>query len=186
MAKNAGRSALGTALSRRLDAAMEPLGYTNERWAELLGVSAGNVSHWRKGRHAPDVETTLKIAEIAGASDYYLLTGRPDPRVILARLQAARDEFRRAVATGEDPADAWERILGQPELLSEAERRLLSSESDGLQSYLASVDGLEWFSLTEEQRRLVRELMRLFARYRQAPETRTDPGSAPEPERRSE
>lgn len=183
MAKaSAGRTAPRTALGRRLDRAMDLPGYTNARWAEELGVTPGNVSHWRQGRHAPDVETILKIAARAGVSDYTLLTGRADPRVLLERFIAARAQLQTAVAAGEPLPAAWERILGQPELLTDAERLLLDDSAAGLKRYLATADGLEWFRLNEEQQRLVRELLRLFARESGEPAPASAPGpGAPAP-----
>jgi len=153
-----------TPLARRLDAAAERAGLTNEAIAAALKVSTGNVSHWRVGRHAPDVETILRYARLVGASDYELLTGRPDPGVVIARLRAAREGFREAVLSGVDPASAWETLLGQPGLLTDEERAGLSEEADDLRGFLATADGLEWVAVDEEQRRVLRDLLRLFAR----------------------
>lgn len=169
-----------TALAKRLDTAMEIDGYTNDVWAEKLGFTAGNISHWRTGRHAPDVETILAIARMAEASDYFLLTGKPDPRLILARLATARHQLREAFERGENIPDAWERILHQPGLLTEEERDVLA-DTRSMEVYLASESAFEQFSLSADQQEVVRDLMRLLARYNRDPDGRARRGPDPEP-----
>lgn len=57
-----------TALGQRLNRAMALPGYTNARWAEELGVTPGNVSHWRQGRHAPGVARSRRLGSGGGGS----------------------------------------------------------------------------------------------------------------------
>lgn len=159
---------------------MEIQEHTNEVWAEKLRVTPGNVSHWRTGRHAPDIDMILSIAEIAGVSDYFLLTGRPDPRMVLDRLLTARAQLRDTPAD-ENAADAWEQILGQPGLLTEEERQILTGDPEGVRVYLSSARAFERYSLDEEQQRVVRDLVRLLARYRVDPDEPTGSDRAPEP-----
>lgn len=163
-----------SALSTRIDEAIQRSGLTNEYIAERMKLTAGNISHWRTGRHRPDVESTQRLAQIIGASDYYLLTGREDPAQLIQAFQAARALWKGAVERGEDPARAWEQILGQRGLFTDEERQSLARQSSELSEYLVSVDGLEWIELTSEQHRVVGDLIRMLARDAKSTDDHTD------------
>lgn len=150
-------------LAERLDRAAQKSGLTNEEIGERLGVTGGNVAHWRKGRHRPDVETVQRFAAVVGASEYYLLTGKKDHARYAAAFQEAMRQWREAVVGGEDAAAAWERILGRSDLFSVEDRARLSGQSEGLAEFLVSVDGVEWVELSERQHRVIRELIELLA-----------------------
>lgn len=155
-----------TNLGQRIDLSIRQARLTNEQVAERLGVTAGNISHWRNGRHRPDVEQTLRLAEVTGVSDYWLLTGREDPGELLRAFEVARARWRQLVEAGEGLADAWEQTLGQPGLLTDEQRAFLSREAGEVQDFLVSVDGRRWIELTGEQHRIVRDLVDLFGRER--------------------
>jgi transcriptional regulator with XRE-family HTH domain len=163
-------------LAQRLDKAAARSGLTNEEISERLGVTAGNVSHWRTGRHRPDVETIQRFAAVVNASDYFLMTGRDDPAQLVLAFQSARQLWREAIARGEDAALAWEAIVGQEGRFTDEERQQLSGETSELSRFLVSVDGLEWIGLTGEQHRIVRDLVRLLARSADAADQRSSTG----------
>lgn len=155
-----------TPLAERLDAAATAVGATNEDIAADLGVTAGAVGHWRKGRNEPDIATIQAYARRVRQSDYYLLTGRPDPAWLLAQIPAALDEFKAAVLAGEEPITAWERILARDDVLTDEQRDQLIANAAGLREYLASPAGAAWGRLSEEEQRFVQDLVRLLARER--------------------
>lgn len=153
-------------LARRLDTAAARSGLTNEQIGERLGVTGGNVSHWRTGRHRPDVETVQRFAVVVGASDYELLTGREDPSQVVEGYREARRRWQQAVAAGEEPGAAWEAVLGQEALLTPEERQVLQKQQEALARYVISVDGAHWIELSGEEHRIVRDLVHLLAHRR--------------------
>jgi len=70
-----------------------------------------------------------------------------------------------AVTAGEAPLAAWERILGRSDVLTDEDRQRLTADPGGMRAYLTSLDGVEWVSLTQEQHRLVQELVQMLGRY---------------------
>lgn len=152
-------------VGRRLKETAKRRGLTSGAVGEALGVEDGTVRGWWRGYSEPSYEKLVAYADLVGSSVSYLLTGREDMGAVLVRLQAALTEFRAAVIAGEAPLAAWERILGRADVLTGAEREVLSVDPTGLRAYLTSVDGVEWVALDPEQHRLVRELVYLLGRY---------------------
>ena len=73
-----------TQRARRIDAAAEWSGLTNEEIAQQVGVSVGNISHWRIGRHEPDADTLQRYARVTGPR-YRRTTYRQATRQTLGR-----------------------------------------------------------------------------------------------------
>ncbi len=48
-------------------------GFTQKEFAKLLGISAGNLCEWEKGRIEPNIEFLKKIAKLLECSVDYLL-----------------------------------------------------------------------------------------------------------------
>ena len=65
-------------LGKRISANRKRLGLTQDRLAELLGVTAQAVSKWENDQSCPDIGTLPRLAEIFGISTDELL-GRERP-----------------------------------------------------------------------------------------------------------
>ena len=60
-------------LGKRIVAHRKRLGLTQDRLAELLGVTAQAVSKWENDQSCPDIATLPRLAEIFGISTDELL-----------------------------------------------------------------------------------------------------------------
>ena len=95
-----GRS--GMTIGERIRACRQRAGLSQERVAELVGVSRQAVTKWETNRSAPSTENLFRLAEIFGIGVDLLLTppeAGPQPREELLRLwqtaEAQRRERRR-------------------------------------------------------------------------------------------
>jgi len=154
-----------TPLSIRLKEAKRVRSLTADLIAEALDCSPSTVRHWWTARSEPSFDTLERYAGLCGVSAYWLITGKPDQQDVVARLYKALGEFRVAVTAGEAPLAAWERILGRSDVLTDEDRQRLTADPGGMRAYLTSLDGVEWVSLTQEQHRLVQELVQMLGRY---------------------
>jgi len=64
---------LSAIFANRLKAERESNGWTQEQFAELLGVSNGTVSGYERNYREPDFDTLIKIAKQLNVSIDYLL-----------------------------------------------------------------------------------------------------------------
>lgn len=62
-----------TEFGNRLRAARREKGYTQEEFAEIVGISSGFVSEIERGLKTPSIETFTKIIEALGTSGDYVL-----------------------------------------------------------------------------------------------------------------
>lgn len=170
-----------TDLARRLDAAAAQSGLTNEAIAESVGTTPGNVSHWRLGRHAPDWEQIQRLARLFGASDFELLTGRPEPANLEAKFRGSLETLRQGVEAGADPAAAYEQALETLGAFEAADQELMDACRTGLRRFLATPDGREWLALRPDQAAVVREVMRAMAQAARE-ELRARLAAPPDPE----
>ena len=73
-------------------------GMTQERLAELLGVSYAAVSKWESGNTCPDISLLVPLSEIFGVTTDELLGARQDARE--ARFHALKAELKEMRETG--------------------------------------------------------------------------------------
>lgn len=57
----------------RISEAIKYSGYTQKQLADMLGISEGNITNWKKGENLPSVEILYKLCVILGESADYLL-----------------------------------------------------------------------------------------------------------------
>lgn len=57
----------------RIDNLLKDRGLTSKQLAQDIGVSAGNITDWRKNRSKPSRDVLNKIAKYFGVSLYYLI-----------------------------------------------------------------------------------------------------------------
>lgn len=65
-------------LGERLSSLRRERGYTQEQFAELMGVSRQAVSKWESGVAFPETEKLIKISELYHCSLDYLFTGKKE------------------------------------------------------------------------------------------------------------
>ena len=79
-------------------------GYTQERLAEMLGVSTAAVSKWETGNAYPDIMLLPKIAEIFDVSVDYLLSYDMTSKKTVEEIVAQANELRRELKNDEAEA----------------------------------------------------------------------------------
>lgn len=57
----------------RISEAIKYSGYTQKQLADMLDISEGNITNWKKGENLPSVEILYKLCVILGESADYLL-----------------------------------------------------------------------------------------------------------------
>ena len=74
---------------RRIRKAREDLGYTREKFAELLDVSVSYMAEVERGRTGVSVKMLVKICNVLGLSADYVLFGeeRGDDALLLDRIR---------------------------------------------------------------------------------------------------
>lgn len=115
-------------------------GVTQERWAEMLGVSVESVRHWEAGDYLPSDSTVQMMAEISG----YTILGLQHLR---ARSELARNEIPEV-----EPASLSEAVLRllvaikalQPQvdelLMIASDNRIDDNESEIFEQILDDLD----------------------------------------------
>ena len=63
-------------IGERIKAAREAAAYTQERFAEEIGLSIQHVSNLERGITGPSISTLIKMSKVLGVSCDYLLLGR--------------------------------------------------------------------------------------------------------------
>ena len=94
----AAKKALNVAVGARIKAARKGARLTQEQLAEIIGISAKNLSFIETGRFGAGLETLVKICTALHVSADSLLFGQPEdiPAALcrdLATLPAAEQEF---------------------------------------------------------------------------------------------
>jgi len=81
-------------LHTRIRKAREDLGYTRERFAELLDVSVSYLAEVERGRTNVSVKTLIKICKVLGLSADYVLFGnaRDTDAEIVEKLKKVDDK----------------------------------------------------------------------------------------------
>lgn len=59
--------------TERITEAIKYSGYTQKQLAEMLFISEGNITNWKKGENLPSVEILYNLCKILGESADYLL-----------------------------------------------------------------------------------------------------------------
>ncbi len=57
----------------RIGNAIKQSGYTQKQIAQLLHISEGNITNWKKGEHLPSVDILYKLCILLDESADYLL-----------------------------------------------------------------------------------------------------------------
>jgi transcriptional regulator with XRE-family HTH domain len=153
-------------LATRIKQALDASGRKHKDVAAAVGVAAETLSRWTTGNRRPSTQKIARLSQVLGRPVGWFygdeLTGVAGGDQ-LQRLEAALHAFREAVVAGEEPTAAWSRILGVPDVLTEAEQAAIRADPRGLRAYLEGPAGADWARLTEEQRRVVLDLIRLLA-----------------------
>ncbi len=79
-------------IGARIKAAREASAYTQERFAEEIGLSIQHVSNLERGITGPSISTIIKMSKVLGASCDYLLLGRSGKRDV-ARVESQLDNL---------------------------------------------------------------------------------------------
>lgn len=87
---------MSTIFANRLKTERESNGWTQEQFAELLGVSNGTVSGYERNYREPDFDTLIKIAKQLNVSIDYLL-GYSDIRNPYIKTAGSTDESNELV-----------------------------------------------------------------------------------------
>ena len=79
----------------RIRNARENMGYTREKFAELLDVSVSYMAEVERGRTGISVKMLLKICEVLGLSADYILFGneRDDDSIILSKIHRIDNKY---------------------------------------------------------------------------------------------
>ncbi len=67
-------------IGERIKAAREASAYTQERFAEEIGLSIQHISNLERGITGPSIDTIIKMSKVLGVSCDYLLLGRSGER----------------------------------------------------------------------------------------------------------
>lgn len=78
-------------------------GMTQEKLADALGVTKGNVSAWENGRHEPSLDQIKRIRDETGYADPFQEAFAPPPPKLQWPFPALSEEKLRALR-GEDAA----------------------------------------------------------------------------------
>ncbi|SCK01420.1 HTH-type transcriptional regulator immR [uncultured Eubacterium sp.] len=79
-------------IGARVKAAREASAYTQERFAEEIGLSIQHVSNLERGITGPSISTIIKMSKVLGVSCDYLLLGRSGKRDV-ARVESQLDNL---------------------------------------------------------------------------------------------
>ena len=79
----------------RIRKAREELGYTREKFAELLDVSVSYMAEVERGRTGISVKMLVKICGVLGLSADYVLFGedRPNDSLLLDKIHRINDKY---------------------------------------------------------------------------------------------
>ena len=62
-----------TLFKERVAEAIKFSGYTQKQIAEMLGISEGNITNWKRGENLPSVDILYKLCKLLDTSSDYLL-----------------------------------------------------------------------------------------------------------------
>lgn len=79
-------------IGARVKAVREASAYTQERFAEEIGLSIQHVSNLERGITGPSISTIIKMSKVLGVSCDYLLLGRSGKRDV-ARVESQLDNL---------------------------------------------------------------------------------------------
>ncbi len=93
-------------ISERILKLRKEAGFSQEAFAEKLGVSRQSVSKWESGNVTPDLDKVVAMCELFGVSTDYLLTGKEDPAPDIP--QTPYEEIFVGCNENEEPEDTAE------------------------------------------------------------------------------
>lgn len=61
--------------AKRLTLLRQLKGWNKQEFAEKLGMSKSNMTHYENGRHKPEIDTAVKMKKLLGCTYEFLLEG---------------------------------------------------------------------------------------------------------------
>lgn len=74
-------------LSNNIRAIREKLGFTQESFANAIGITAAAVSHWESDKREPDIEMIIKIADLGQVTLDWLMRNETETRIYFTPSQ---------------------------------------------------------------------------------------------------
>lgn len=149
------------AVGKRVKVYRQRIGMRQQDVAHAVGVSLSTVSKWESGDNGIDRAMIERLANLFQCTPAELL-GPQEESEELVRLFV---ESARMLSVGRTLPSALDRTTGNPSLLSEEERRLLTEQSRALRDFVMQQAGREFDLLTEEQQfEIGRQVLRLMRR----------------------
>lgn len=90
--KKVEKKKINTQIGERIRAARKEMKYTQEEFAEILGLSIQHISNLERGLVGPSIDTVIKISKVLGVSCDYLLLGRSGKRDV-AKVESKLDDL---------------------------------------------------------------------------------------------
>ena len=137
-----------TELAERLKKTAKARRMTAERVAEELGVSPAAVWAWWAGRNEPDLSTLVAYARLVGRSLEYLAVGHDRVAGEPGSFADWVMEWVDRIAMGGDPSEAYDRVTGAPEELSQRERQSLTRRAHAMRRTIEETAGRPWSQLS--------------------------------------
>lgn len=86
-------------IAERLQELRKKEGYSQEKLAEMLGISRQAISKWESGQGKPEIENIIKLTEIYKVSaDYILLGEKEKVNKSMTEEKAVCNEYRKAIS----------------------------------------------------------------------------------------
>jgi len=98
--KRTPKNAITAAIGPKIRDARHDAQLSQERFAQLLGVTRDTIGKWESGETAPDLDLAVSICALTGAQIWDLV---PDPRLFTARLEEPLGKALGVVARGAKP-----------------------------------------------------------------------------------
>lgn len=90
---------------------------SDNKLAEVLGVTRANISHWKSGRSQPDGITMLRLAEMAGLSAHdalILVNQKSEQQILNLQTGFSNVVFLSALGIGSFGATSLLKMTGTP------------------------------------------------------------------------
>lgn len=142
----------------RMKRAAQVAGYmTTITMGEAMGVAHGNISRWWRGEQLPNVDEMDRYGEMVGKpSAWFYMEDSDDTFDYIA--DAVTSIFEE-VMRGATIADAFDKIVTQPDRFNSRERRQLIDGTPALRAAIKRMAGLPWADLTSDDKRKIAEVL---------------------------
>ncbi len=113
--------------ANRLKSERESKGWTQEQFAEILGVSNGTVSGYERNYREPDFDTLIKIARQLNVSIDYLLGNSDIRNPLIEHIESLDVSISRDLSLHKNSDQLITRIT---ELITRSKRKMTKKEGD--------------------------------------------------------